>query len=92
MAAKKWYCKKYRAVDSYSWEGKEKGREAAVDGAEQIDVLNTHVMGNTGCMIGLFKPGKVTSFSSHCARKKENFYHPHNKLNAFSSFVNYKRA
>lgn len=66
---------------SYSWEGQEKGSEAAVDGAYQIDVLNTHILGNTGCTTGLFKPGKVTLFSSHCARKK-NFYHPHNKLKA----------
>lgn len=57
------------------------GNEAAVDGAYQIDVLNTHILGNTGCMTGLFKPGKVTLFSSHCAGKK-NFYHPHNKLKA----------
>lgn len=51
-----------------------------MNGAYQIDVLNTHVLGNPDCMTGLFKPGKLTSFSSHCARKKENFYRPCNKL------------
>lgn len=56
-------------------------------GAYQIDVLNTHVLGNTGYMSGLYKPGKVALLSSHCVVKKENFYHPHNKLKAFFSFV-----